>query len=77
MRCESGGDNEPPNEAGASGYYQFIVSTWQSVLRLLRVDGPPEAYLAPKSLQDRAARRLWNGGAGQGNWNPSDPCSGY
>ena len=26
--CESGGQNLPPNSAGASGYYQIIPSTW-------------------------------------------------
>ncbi len=26
--CESGGQNFPPNSAGASGYYQIIPSTW-------------------------------------------------
>ena len=25
-------------------------------------------HLAPKSEQDRLAAKLWNGGAGRGNW---------
>ena len=27
--CESGGQNLPPNSAGASGYYQILPSTWR------------------------------------------------
>jgi septal ring factor EnvC (AmiA/AmiB activator) len=64
--CESGGQNLPPNGAGASGYYQIIPSTW-------RAEGGsgPAAYLAPKSEQDAVAARLWNGGAGASNWTCS------
>ena len=61
--CESGGQNLPPNSAGASGYYQIIPSTW----RLFGGSGPA-AYLAPKSEQDAIASRIWNGGAGASNW---------
>jgi len=61
--CESGGQNLPPNSAGASGYYQIIPSTW----KLFGGTGPA-AYLAPKSEQDAVATRIWNGGAGAGNW---------
>jgi len=61
--CESGGQNLPPNSAGASGYYQIIPSTWS----LFGGTGPA-AYLAPKSEQDAVAARIWNGGAGWGNW---------
>jgi septal ring factor EnvC (AmiA/AmiB activator) len=61
--CESGGQNLPPNSAGASGYYQIIPSTW----RLFDGTGPA-AYLAPKSEQDAVAARIWNGGAGWSNW---------
>ena len=46
--CESGGQNLPPNSAGASGYYQIIPSTW----KLFGGTGPA-AYLA---LQGRAGR---------------------
>ena len=63
VQCESGGTNTPPNSAGASGYYQIIPSTW----RLYGGSGPA-AYLAPKSEQDQVAARIWNGGAGAGNW---------
>src|SRR5581483_4133232 len=39
--CESGGQNLPPNSAGASGYYQIIPSTWTSF-----GGSGPAAYLA-------------------------------
>ncbi len=61
--CESGGQNLPPNSAGASGYYQIIPSTW----RLFGGSGPA-AYLASKAEQDAIASRIWNGGAGASNW---------
>ncbi|MGO9823136.1 MAG: transglycosylase family protein, partial [Solirubrobacteraceae bacterium] len=61
--CESGGQNLPPNSAGASGYYQIIPSTW----RLFGGTGPA-AYLASKAKQDAVATRIWNGGAGASNW---------
>jgi len=61
--CESGGQNLPPNSAGASGYYQIIPSTW----RLFGGSGPA-AYLTSKAEQDAIATRIWNGGAGASNW---------
>jgi septal ring factor EnvC (AmiA/AmiB activator) len=61
--CESGGQNVPPNSAGASGYYQIIPSTWQ-----LFGGSGPAAYLASKAEQDAVAARIWNGGAGASNW---------
>jgi septal ring factor EnvC (AmiA/AmiB activator) len=61
--CESGGQNLPPNGAGASGYYQIEVATWKD-----EGGTGPAAYLAPKSEQDAIAARLWNGGAGASNW---------
>jgi septal ring factor EnvC (AmiA/AmiB activator) len=61
--CESGGQNLPPNSAGASGYYQIVPGTW----RLFGGSGPA-AYLASKSEQDAVASRIWNGGAGASNW---------
>jgi peptidoglycan hydrolase CwlO-like protein len=61
--CESGGQDLPPNSAGASGYYQIIPSTWS----LFGGTGPA-AYLTPKSEQDAVAARIWNGGAGWSNW---------
>ncbi len=64
VQCESGGQNVGPNSAGASGYYQFIVSTWKGL-----GGSTPQAYQASKAEQDRLAARLWNGGAGAGNWD--------
>jgi septal ring factor EnvC (AmiA/AmiB activator) len=61
--CESGGQNDPPNSAGASGYYQIIPSTWE----LFGGTGPA-AYLASKAEQDLVASRIWRGGAGASNW---------
>ena len=63
VQCESGGQNLPPNEAGASGYYQIMPATWRGA-----GGRGPAAYLAPKAEQDRIAAKLWNGGAGAGNW---------
>lgn len=63
VNCESGGQNLPPNFAGASGYYQILPSTW----KLFGGSGPA-AYQASKAEQDRVAARIWNGGAGAGNW---------
>jgi septal ring factor EnvC (AmiA/AmiB activator) len=63
VQCESGGQNLPPNSAGASGYYQFMPETWR------RLGGStPHAYQAPKAEQDRLAATLWAGGAGAHNW---------
>jgi septal ring factor EnvC (AmiA/AmiB activator) len=61
--CESGGQDLPPNGAGASGYYQILPSTW----KLFGGTGPA-AYLASKAEQDAVASRIWAGGAGAHNW---------
>jgi septal ring factor EnvC (AmiA/AmiB activator) len=61
--CESGGQNLPPNSAGASGYYQIIPGTWSSY-----GGTGPAAYLASKAEQDAVASRIWNGGAGASAW---------
>jgi septal ring factor EnvC (AmiA/AmiB activator) len=63
VQCESGGQNLPPNGAGASGYYQMLPSTWRGL-----GGSTPHAYLAPKAEQDRLAAVLWAGGAGARNW---------
>ena len=63
VECESGGQNLPPNSAGASGYYQFLPSTWKGV-----GGSTPQAYQASKAEQDRLAGKLWNGGKGARNW---------
>jgi septal ring factor EnvC (AmiA/AmiB activator) len=64
VQCESGGQNLPPNWAGASGYYQIIPSTWSGF-----GGNGPAAYLQPKSEQDRVARLIWAGGDGARNWD--------
>jgi peptidoglycan hydrolase CwlO-like protein len=61
--CESGGQDLPPNSAGASGYYQIIPSTW----RAFGGTGSA-AYQASKAEQDAVASRIWSGGAGASNW---------
>ncbi|HEY3771645.1 MAG TPA: transglycosylase family protein [Solirubrobacteraceae bacterium] len=63
VMCESGGQNLPPNSAGASGYYQIIPSTW----KLFGGTGPA-AYLTSLGEQSAVASRIWNGGAGASNW---------
>ncbi len=64
VQCESGGQNLPPNSATASGYYQFIDTTWRGL-----GGSTPQAYQASKDEQDRLAAQLWNGGAGASNWD--------
>ena len=66
VMCESGGHNDPPNSAGASGYYQIIPSTWAL---FGGTQYTPQAYQAPKSIQDLIAAKIWNGGAGAANWD--------
>ena len=63
VQCESGGQNLPPNGAGASGYYQMLPSTWKGLGGSTR-----HAYQASKAEQDRLAARLWAGGSGARNW---------
>jgi hypothetical protein len=63
VQCESGGQNLPPNSAGASGYYQMMPATWKGL-----GGSTPNAYQASKGEQDRLAATLWNGGAGASNW---------
>jgi len=64
VQCESGGQNVPPNWAGASGYYQFIVATWKGM-----GGSTKHAYQASKAEQDRLAAKLWDGGRGAHNWD--------
>jgi septal ring factor EnvC (AmiA/AmiB activator) len=63
VQCESGGQNLPPNGAGASGYYQMLPETWKGLGGSTR-----HAYQASKAEQDRLAARLWAGGSGAHNW---------
>ncbi|MEH3054877.1 MAG: transglycosylase family protein [Patulibacter minatonensis] len=64
VQCESGGQNLPPNWAGASGYYQFMPATWKGM-----GGSTSDAYKATKAEQDRLAAKLWAGGAGARNWD--------
>jgi muramidase (phage lysozyme) len=66
VQCESGGQNLPPNQASASGYYQFITATWKGM-----GGSTQHAYQASKAEQDRLAARLWDGGRGASNWDCS------
>lgn len=61
--CESGGQNLPPNGAGASGYYQIMPGTWKDY-----GGSGPSAYQASKAEQDAVAAKIWAGGAGASNW---------
>jgi hypothetical protein len=63
VQCESGGQNLPPNSAGASGYYQILPETW----RLYGGKGPA-AWKAPKAEQDRVASKIWDHGRGRDAW---------
>jgi hypothetical protein len=63
VQCESGGQNLPPNHAGASGYYQIMPATW----RLYGGSGPA-AHRASKAEQDRVAEAIWAGGSGASQW---------
>ena len=63
VQCESGGQNLPPNFAGASGYYQILPSTWK-----LFGGAGPAAWKASKAEQDRVASLIWAGGSGAHNW---------
>ena len=70
VQCESGGQNLPPNHAGASGYYQFMQATWKGL-----GGSTPHAYQASKAEQDRLAARLWAGGAGRTTGSAPTSCS--
>lgn len=65
VMCESGGQDLPPNYATASGYYQILTSTWALYGG---TQYTPQAYQAPKSVQDLIAAKIWNGGAGADQW---------
>jgi septal ring factor EnvC (AmiA/AmiB activator) len=63
VNCESGGQNLPPNGAGASGYYQIMPGTW----RMFGGTGS-SAYGASRTEQNQVASRIWAGGGGASNW---------
>src|SRR3954453_18219859 len=59
VQCEPGGQNVPPNSAGASGYYQILPSTWK-----LFGGAGPAAGKASEGAQGRGRGGVWNGGRG-------------
>jgi peptidoglycan hydrolase CwlO-like protein len=63
VNCESGGQNLPPNSAGASGYYQIMPGTW----RMYGGSGS-SAYGASRAEQNQVASKIWAGGSGASNW---------
>lgn len=69
VNCESGGQNQPPNSASASGYYQITTGTWAGF------GGYPAAYLAPKPIQDAKAAQLL-ATRGLEPWTSSEHCWG-
>ena len=64
VMCESGGNYNALNpSSGAGGAYQMLPETYKGL------GGQYAApHLAPKSEQDKLAAKLWNDGAGRGNW---------
>ena len=64
VMCESGGQNFPPNSAGASGYYQIIPSTWKAF-----GGTGSAAYQASKAEQSAVASRIYAGGSGVSAWD--------
>jgi hypothetical protein len=64
VMCESGGNYGALNpSSGAGGAYQMLPETYKGL------GGRHKApHLAPKWEQDKLAEKLWNGGAGRGNW---------
>jgi septal ring factor EnvC (AmiA/AmiB activator) len=64
VMCESGGNYGAVNPtSGAGGAYQMLPDTYKGL------GGKYAApNVAPKWEQDRLAAKLWNGGAGAGNW---------
>lgn len=69
-QCESGGNYQAVNaSSGASGAYQFLTSTWQSMGATTA--GYANAADAPAAVQDRAAAELM-ARSGASQWE----CSG-
>lgn len=62
VMCESKGRNEPPNGAGAAGYYQ--ITEWYEK----GGTGAPYANEHSKAEQDAMARHIWNT-AGPSQWD--------
>jgi hypothetical protein len=60
--CESGGNYATNTGNGFYGAYQFTLETWQAM------GGSGLPSNASPAEQDMRAAKLWNGGAGAGNW---------
>lgn len=71
VECESGGENVTNPSSGASGYFQFMGSTWAAVTGLA-----PPASAYPFEVQLAAFEELWDGGAGASHWSASRHCWG-
>jgi hypothetical protein len=72
-QCESNGNYTAVNpSSGASGAYQFLTSTWQS---LSASAGYATAAAAPAAVQDAAALELYNSD-GTTPWASSESCWG-
>lgn len=67
--CESGQKNAQNPVSSASGYFQFINSTWSWVTEL---EPPAKAYSFEVQLE--AFHTLWDSGNGASHWNPSRYC---
>ena len=59
---ESHGTNAENPRSSASGYWQFLDSTWNGY------GGYRHASDAPADVQDAKAREVWAGGAGASHW---------
>lgn len=71
-KYESGGNYRALNpSSGASGAYQFMDGTWQSVTGL-----PGKAMNYSPAQQDAAFWKLWNNGSGASHWVTAPRC-GY
>jgi TolA-binding protein len=69
VMCESGGNYRAENPTTtASGAYQILDSTW-AAYGGIKLSGIGHAASAAPWQQDEIARRIWNGGAGAGQWS--------
>ena len=64
VQCESGGQNTPPNSAGASGYYQFMRHDLEGPRRL----DPARLPGAPRPSRTGSRRGCGRAARGAHNW---------